>query len=506
MADRLGRQRDDDRRRRDIEDERLKQAMRQRAEEEIQAERRRADEHRAKLEQETIRVRALAEAEGRAKEQRANEDVHSRQLLLRAEQDRRTTIDAINVTFTNLASYLGSFVLDRERMGATVVGLTALAAGVYLSREGARVGAALLQKRLLTPALVRETSRSSAHFSAAKRVERALGLSAEKEGTNLKDVILRPDLYDRVSKLAVSVKNARSNGAPYRHMLLYGPPGTGKTMVAKRLARSSGMDYAILSGGDVGPLGRDAVTELHRLFDWAGKSKRGLLLFIDEADAFLASRSRASMSEDQRNALNAMLFRTGEASYNCMVVLATNRPGDLDRAVTDRVDESLHFDLPGPGERKSLVRQYFDTYVRNAGNGARFGPFGLLKRKSAQIEIDKDIDDACLGGIAGRLDGFSGREISKLMISVAGAVHGQGSPVLSRQLLDRVVQWKVDEHAVKGRLGSAEFDFVAHHHGGPRTAEASASSSPSPSAADHQLSHPDQHPSSVEQHWEKQLR
>lgn len=58
--------------------------------------------------------------------------------------------------------------------------------------------------------------------------------------------------------------------------------GTGKTMVAKRLASSSGMDYAVMSGGDVGPLGKDAVTELHRLFQWAQQSSRGLLLFIDE--------------------------------------------------------------------------------------------------------------------------------------------------------------------------------------------------------------------------------
>ncbi|CAN0478670.1 unnamed protein product, partial [Ascophyllum nodosum] len=51
------------------------------------------------------------------------------------------------------------------------------------------------------------------------------------------------------------------NNAPYRHLLLYGPPGTGKTMVAKRLAAYSGMDCAVMSGGDVGPLGKDAVTE-----------------------------------------------------------------------------------------------------------------------------------------------------------------------------------------------------------------------------------------------------
>lgn len=39
-------------------------------------------------------------------------------------------------------------------------------------------------------------------------------------------------------------------------------------------AASSGMDCAVMSGGDVGPLGKDAVTELHGLFRWAAKSAR----------------------------------------------------------------------------------------------------------------------------------------------------------------------------------------------------------------------------------------
>jgi len=60
-------------------------------------------------------------------------------------------------------------------------------------------------------------------------------------------------------------------------------------MFAKNMARNSGMDYAILTGGDVTPLGRSAVTELHKLFDWASTSRRGLLLFVDEADGAFAS-------------------------------------------------------------------------------------------------------------------------------------------------------------------------------------------------------------------------
>ena len=72
--------------------------------------------------------------------------------------------------------------------------------------------------------------------------------------------------------------------------------GTGKSMAAKRLAHTAGLDYAIMSGGDVAPLGGGAVSQLHELFDWAERSRRGLLLFIDEADAFLGVRG-SGMSE-----------------------------------------------------------------------------------------------------------------------------------------------------------------------------------------------------------------
>jgi hypothetical protein len=49
-----------------------------------------------------------------------------------------------------------------------------------------------------------------------------------------------------------------------------------------------GLGYVMMTGGDVAPLGAQAVTKIHKIFDWAKKSQKGLLLFIDKADAFLS--------------------------------------------------------------------------------------------------------------------------------------------------------------------------------------------------------------------------
>ena len=68
-----------------------------------------------------------------------------------------------------------------------------------------------------------------------------------------------------------------------------------------------------------------------------------------------------------RGALNAVLFRTGDQSRDFAVVLATNRPGDLDAAILDRMDESLEFGLPGLNERRNILSQYVDQYIIKAG-------------------------------------------------------------------------------------------------------------------------------------------
>lgn len=89
----------------------------------------------------------------------------------------------------------------------------------------------------------------------------------------------------------------------------------------------------------------------------------GLLLFIDEADAFLRKRSSEQISEDLRATLNAFLYRTGEQSNKFMMVLASNTPEQFDWAVNDRLDEMVEFSLPRLEERERLIRMYFQKFV-----------------------------------------------------------------------------------------------------------------------------------------------
>ena len=65
------------------------------------------------------------------------------------------------------------------------------------------------------------------------------------------------------------------------------------------------------------------MTDLHNLFSWARSSNKGLMLFIDEAEAFLGSRSRSAHTVHMRNALNALLYQTGASVSENVVLVST---------------------------------------------------------------------------------------------------------------------------------------------------------------------------------------
>lgn len=250
-------------------------------------------------------------------------------------------------------------------------------------------------------------------------------------------------------------------------------------MVAQRFAEYSGLEYAIMCGGDVAPLQEDAVTELHKLFQWVHRSRRGVLLFIDEADSFLASRKGANMSESLRNALTTMLYHTGTPTSQFMLVLATNRPNDLDAAALDRIDESVEFGLPAVEAREGMVQLYFQKYIAQplgfylAGSSpppkpgkAIFCP-GRQPPKAHQplnTEALVGVDD--LKEVARRIQGFSGREISKMFTSLQTHIlyseRGQLDTLkyLRREQLFEVVKQKVVEHGRTHEFQRSGYDYV----------------------------------------------
>jgi ATPase family AAA domain-containing protein 3A/B len=387
-----------------------------------EAMRRKTAELEAELRTKTELAKAKAEAEGRIRQERENHDLVLDKLRLEAKEHRDTVMKAVDDAFKQLGAGVSTYLDDKDKLRNTAFTLSAVALGIYTAKTGTGVAGRFIEARLGKPSLVRETSRLSAGQFVRQPIssfQRFFGLGSNAEDA-MKGIVLETSLDNQLRKVAVSTANTKKNRAPYRHLLLHGPPGTGKTLFAKGLAKQSGLEFAIMTGGDIAPLGRDAVTELHKLFDWAKTSRKGVLLFVDESDAFLQSRETSRISEDQRNALNAFLYRTGTETEKFMMVYASNQPSQFDEAITDRIDEMVEFALPGEEERRKMVAMYIEKYLLN--------PPGRWTKKVTT----EDIGDAEIERVVQETEGFSGRAISKLAIAWQASAYGSANAVLDQ--------------------------------------------------------------------------
>ncbi|KAK6924371.1 LOW QUALITY PROTEIN: ATPase, AAA-type, core [Dillenia turbinata] len=390
------------------------------------------------MERETIRVKAMAEAEGRAHEAKPTEDHNRRMLVEWSNGEKVKWLAAINTTFSHIEGGFRTLLTDRNKLLMAVGGATALAAGVYTTREGARVTWGYINSILGQPSLIRESSMTKFPWSgiASRGISKVASFSSAAGGAGtaegksaLGNIVLHPSLQKRIEHLARATANTKTHQAPFSNMLFYGPPGTGKTMVAREIARKSGSDYAMMTGGDVAPLGAQAVTKIHQIFDSAKKSKKGVT---------------ASTSEAQRSALNALLFRTGDQSRDIVLTRGSWQ------SHYNRIDEVIEFPLLGKDERFKLLKLYVSKYLLNDNNGDDKSSLGSLFKKKPQKITVKDISDEVLQEDARKTEGFSGREIAKLMASVQAAVYGRPDCVLD--LFKEIVDYKVAEHQQRIKL------------------------------------------------------
>jgi len=426
--------------------------LRKRSNVELEEEKRNTMREAARLDREVAAARAKAEAIGRISHERENVEVRLREMRARMSEERKSKLEAIQAIFSGLGEGSRSLLEDRAKMATVIGGLTALAVGVYSARAGTRVAGNIVERQLMRPPLIRETSRFHLRAGGGSLL-RSLPLpwKQTKEHKLLDNIVLDQELADRLEWTSNSLINAKKNGTPFRHMLLHGPPGTGKTLFARTLSKQSGLDYAIMSGGDVGPLGRDAVHELNKLFQWANSSRKGLILFIDEADAFLRTgrgSESGGMSEEARNVLSAFLHHTGTESDKFAVIMATNIRESLDRAVLDRVDEAFEFPLPSLPERRRMMRLFMDEHIHKPTARGKI------------IEVDPALDDKFLDDVAERTEGFSGRQLAKLVVAYQAAVFGSGTTRLTQGLAETVLQYKLqhrEEEAHKAANTPADY-------------------------------------------------
>lgn len=140
-------------------------------------------------------------------------------------------------------------------------------------------------------------------------------------------------------------------------LMLYGPPGTGKTLLAKAVAKESRATVLEISGAQIYEKYVGEGEKMVKAVFSLAKKLSPCIVFIDEADAIFGSRSSAGNRNTHREIINQFLREwDGMDLHNVFIMVASNRPFDLDDAVLRRLPRRLLVDLPVAKDREAILK------------------------------------------------------------------------------------------------------------------------------------------------------
>lgn len=255
-------------------------------------------------------------------------------------------------------------------------------------------------------------------------------------------MVFNPEITQRLDDIVKATRNIQKKikegktNVKYRNLMLYGAPGTGKTMFAKRLAQESGLEWAYMSGSSFSKFENGAGIEaLDELFTWAQKSK-GLMIFIDEAESFLATRENMDPTSKAYQLLNNFLNYTGERSNRFMIVFATNHKNNLDSSMYRRIDDLIELPLPQASERVGVLKLYRDKILGDVRqNGQAFV-------NSATVVLS----DEKIAEMSVQTEGLSNGDLEGIINTIKTDADITDSGLLTSELVDRVVQRAIEKH------------------------------------------------------------
>ncbi|KAK6079671.1 hypothetical protein SCUP515_03927 [Seiridium cupressi] len=157
----------------------------------------------------------------------------------------------------------------------------------------------------------------------------------------------------RMTKRTAEVDIVRGKGKGCI-ILLHGEPGVGKTSTAECVAAFTKRPLFPITCGDIGYEPDEVERNMEKHFNLA--HKWGCVMLLDEADVFLAKRSREDI---KRNGLVSVFLRILEY-YPGILFLTTNRVGSFDDAFRSR----LHLTLYYPKLDRKQTIQIFEMNLR----------------------------------------------------------------------------------------------------------------------------------------------
>jgi AAA+ superfamily predicted ATPase len=192
----------------------------------------------------------------------------------------------------------------------------------------------------------------------------------------LTDLILAPDVRSQLRVVLFGMRGADPlfeqwgmsegplrTGNRRKVTNLSGPSGTGKSECARALAGELGLpllevNYAQLESEYVGRTSKNIELAFARA------RETGAVLFFDEADGFLSHRVTdvQHATDVAVNNTRAVMLMEMER-HQGLVVLATNLPGNYDKAFRRRILEFVEIPLPNADERVALLAAHLPPRI-----------------------------------------------------------------------------------------------------------------------------------------------
>ena len=352
-----------------------------------------------------------------------------------------TSVDLAN-QFNGVAKdFISEGLYNNYKKSMIVTGL--VVGGMITTWYGSKVLWNYIDRTLKRPRLIIKSSR----VGIMQQIKNLFSKKAKEA-----EMIFVPEIEAQLNNISKVTQNinkkirAGQKNVKYRNLLLWGAPGTGKTMFAEKLARTSGMEFVQMSGSSFSKFKKgEGIIAMDELFAWAKRSKKGLMIFIDEAESFLSERTNSKATDESYQILNNFLNYTGTRSDKFMLVFATNHPKSLDSAMERRIDDAIEMKLPGVPERSKALALYRDKVLLDEKQNSK--PF--------VTSVKAILDDAKILNIAEKIDGFSYGDIEGIINTIKTDADATDDGLITYPLVDGVVAQYIKKHdQFAGKFGN----------------------------------------------------